>query len=72
MRFYVSVKVPFLVQSFQTDDNFSQNFSGFVEGKDLIFEFGLIVDEVASVAVLEDEIDVGIVFFYVIEFDDVG
>lgn len=66
------MEVAFLVELFEANDDFGEYFGGLVEGEDAVLEFGLVVDEVAAVAVLEDEVDVGFVFGDVVELDDVG
>jgi hypothetical protein len=56
----------------KANDNFSQYICGFINNKDFILEFGLIIDEITSVTVFEKEIDVSLVLSSFVKFDDVG
>jgi hypothetical protein len=51
------VEIAFFMELLEADDNFRQNFSGLLKGEDSVFKFGLVVDEISTVAVLEEEID---------------
>ena len=49
-----------------------QNLGSFTESENFVFKFSLIVDQVPSFAVLEDKIVEFLVFFDLIQFNDVG
>jgi hypothetical protein len=66
------VEITLLVEGFKTNDDLCKHLCGLVEGEHLVLEFGLIVDQIAAVAVLEHQVDVVVVLLDVVELDDVG
>lgn len=60
-----------MMKLFKANDDLCQNFGGFVECEYSVFKFSLIVDEVSSIAVLQNKVDVSFVLGYVIELDDI-
>lgn len=59
------------MELFKTDDNLRQDFSSLFDGKDFVLEFGLIVNEITSVAVFEEKVDVGFILPNFVKLDDV-
>ena len=59
------------MEGLKAEDDLGQDLGGLVKGEHFVFEFGLVVDEISSVAVFKDEVDVGIVFLDIVELDDV-
>ena len=68
----VAVEVALLVELLEAVDDLGQHFGGLVEGEHLPGELGLVVDEVAPVAVLQHQVDVLFVLLGLVELDDVG
>ena len=68
----VSVKIPLGVKSFEAEDDLGQDLGGFVEGKDFVLKFSLIVDEISPVAIFQDEVDEAFIFLHIFEPDDVA
>lgn len=60
------------MEGFQADDDLGQHLGGLLEGEDAVGQLGLVVDEVAAVAVLQHEVDAGLVLEDVVQLDDVG
>lgn len=59
------------MELFKTDDNLRQDFSSLFDGKDFVLEFGLIVNEITSVAVFEEKVNVGFILLNFVKLDDV-
>lgn len=65
------MKVTFFVEFFESIDNFCENFSCFFNREDFSGKFGLIVNEIATITILKNEVDIGLVFFHVKKFGDI-
>lgn len=59
------------MELFKANNNLCQDFCGLFDGKHFVLEFGLIINEITSVAVFEEKVDVGLILSNLVEFDDV-
>ena len=55
----------------EPNNNLSKYFGCFLKSENSIFEFGLIVDEISTIAILQDKVDVLIVLGHIIQLYDI-
>ena len=68
----IPVKISLGVKSFKAKDDLGQDFGSFVEGKDFVLKFSLVVDEISPVAILQDKVDETFIFLHIFKPDDVA
>ena len=66
------MQLAFLMQLFQSNDDLRQHLGGFLQAEHPIFKFRLIVDEISPITVLQQQMDVILIFLDIIEVDDIG
>ena len=59
------------MQGFESIDNLSHDLRGFTETEYSFLESSLIVGQISSIAIFQEQIVVIIILFYGVEFDDV-
>ena len=52
------MQVALAMQLFETVDDLGQYFSGFAETEYFVLKFSLVVDEIASIAIFQKEVDI--------------
>jgi len=65
------MEIPFFMKFLEPNDHFCQNFRSFFNSENFSRKLRLIVDKITAIAVLENEVDVGLVFFDVIKLGDI-
>ena len=60
------------MQFLQTYNDFWQNFRSFFYCEDFAWKFRLIIDEISSITVLKNQIDIGLVLLDIVESSNVG
>ena len=68
----IPVKISLGMKSFKAKDDLGQDLSSFVEGKDFVLKFSLVVDEISPVAILQDKVDKTFIFLHIFKPDDVA
>ena len=66
------MQIALLVQFLQTYDDLWQNFRSFFYTEDFSWKFRLIVNEISTITVLKNQINIGFIFFDIVESCDVG
>lgn len=59
------------MELFEADNDLSKYFGCFLKSEDSILELSLIVDEISTITILQNEIDVLVVLGHIIQFDDI-
>ena len=60
------------MESFEPHNYLRENISGFFNTEHSPWQFGLVIYQISTIAILQDEVDVILIFSSVVELDDVG
>jgi len=66
------MQIALFVKFLQTYDDLRQNFRSFFYTEDFSWKFRLIVNEISTITVLKNQINIGLIFFDIVESCDVG